>query len=127
MTGVACAPHPPQVKHKRGILSMGRYDDPNSATSSFSILLGDAPHLDEKARAAALVPPATAAPPGWERRGRPRGSSMRASRAVSCLPPQYCVFGKLTAGWDVLSKMEEARLKQLQRAPRDAGGGGHRG
>jgi len=34
------------VKHVRGILSMGRYDDPNSATSSFSILLGPAPHLD---------------------------------------------------------------------------------
>lgn len=36
------------VKHVRGILSMGRYDDPNSAQSSFSILLGDAPHLDGK-------------------------------------------------------------------------------
>eukprot|EP00850_Spirogloea_muscicola_P009109 SM000050S17034 [mRNA] locus=s50:573820:575677:- [translate_table: standard] len=36
------------VKHVRGVLSMGRYDDPDSATSSFSILLGDAPHLDEK-------------------------------------------------------------------------------
>ena len=35
-----------QMKHVRGVLSMGRYDDPNSATSSFSILLGDAPHLD---------------------------------------------------------------------------------
>ncbi|KAF8378414.1 hypothetical protein HHK36_029753 [Tetracentron sinense] len=34
------------VKHVRGILSMGRYADPNSAASSFSILLGDAPHLD---------------------------------------------------------------------------------
>ncbi|KAI4386368.1 hypothetical protein MLD38_004304 [Melastoma candidum] len=34
------------VKHVRGILSMGRYEDPNSAQSSFSILLGDAPHLD---------------------------------------------------------------------------------
>lgn len=34
------------MKHVRGILSMGRYDDPNSATSSFSILLGPAPHLD---------------------------------------------------------------------------------
>ncbi|TVU24381.1 hypothetical protein EJB05_26814 [Eragrostis curvula] len=34
------------VKHVRGILSMGRYSDPNSASSSFSILLGDAPHLD---------------------------------------------------------------------------------
>ncbi|XP_047317512.1 peptidyl-prolyl cis-trans isomerase CYP23-like [Impatiens glandulifera] len=36
------------VKHVRGILSMGRYDDPDSASSSFSILLGDAPHLDRK-------------------------------------------------------------------------------
>ncbi|KAJ7943499.1 Peptidyl-prolyl cis-trans isomerase [Quillaja saponaria] len=35
-----------EVKHVRGILSMGRYDDPNSAASSFSILLGNAPHLD---------------------------------------------------------------------------------
>ncbi|XP_061991834.1 peptidyl-prolyl cis-trans isomerase CYP23 [Rosa rugosa] len=34
------------VKHVRGILSMGRYEDPNSAASSFSMLLGDAPHLD---------------------------------------------------------------------------------
>ncbi|KAF9673283.1 hypothetical protein SADUNF_Sadunf10G0008100 [Salix dunnii] len=39
-----------EVKHVRGILSMGRYcprfDDPNSAQSSFSMLLGNAPHLD---------------------------------------------------------------------------------
>ena len=35
------------VRHdKRGILSMGRLDDPNSGGSSFSILLGPAPHLD---------------------------------------------------------------------------------
>ncbi|KAI4328412.1 hypothetical protein L6164_020769 [Bauhinia variegata] len=37
-----------KVKHVRGILSMGRFDDPDSASSSFSILLGNAPHLDEK-------------------------------------------------------------------------------
>ncbi|KAL5553881.1 hypothetical protein UlMin_041282 [Ulmus minor] len=37
-----------EVKHVRGILSMGRYEDPDSAQSSFSILLGDAPHLDGK-------------------------------------------------------------------------------
>eukprot|EP00955_Chlamydomonas_euryale_P074235 361979-Chlamydomonas_euryale.AAC.2 len=36
----------PDVKHVEGVLSMGRYDDPNSGTSSFSILLGAAPHLD---------------------------------------------------------------------------------
>lgn len=34
------------VKHVRGILSMGRYSDPDSGSSSFSMLLGDAPHLD---------------------------------------------------------------------------------
>lgn len=32
--------------HTRGVLSMARRDDANSAVSSFSILLGDAPHLD---------------------------------------------------------------------------------
>eukprot|EP00250_Pteridium_aquilinum_P011469 c20092_g1_i1 orf=102-878(+) len=36
------------VKHTKGILSMGRYSDPDSAGSSFSILLGDAPHLDRQ-------------------------------------------------------------------------------
>ena len=35
------------LPHKRGVLSMARADDdPDSAESSFSILLGDAPHLD---------------------------------------------------------------------------------
>ena len=35
------------LKHDRiGILSMARRDDPNSGGSSFSILLGPAPHLD---------------------------------------------------------------------------------
>lgn len=35
------------IKHnKRGILSMGRLEDPNSGGSSFSILLDSAPHLD---------------------------------------------------------------------------------
>lgn len=36
-------------KHRKGILSMARQDgDPNSARSSFSILLGDSPHLNHK-------------------------------------------------------------------------------
>lgn len=36
-----------QVKHRRGTLSMARFDnDVNSAEASFSILLGEAPHLD---------------------------------------------------------------------------------
>ena len=36
-----------KIKHSKGRLTMARYDDkPDSATSSFSILLGDAPHLD---------------------------------------------------------------------------------
>ncbi|KAG0609323.1 hypothetical protein M758_8G175800 [Ceratodon purpureus] len=56
-----------KVKHLRGILSMGRYSDPDSAGSSFSMLLGNAPHLDG----------------------------------------QYAVFGKVTKGDEVLSKLEE--------------------
>lgn len=37
---------PSQIKHTRGILSMARAAEPNSATTSFFILAGDAPHLD---------------------------------------------------------------------------------
>jgi len=36
------------VPHKRGILSMGRMSDPDSGGSSFSMLLGNAPHLDNQ-------------------------------------------------------------------------------
>ena len=36
------------IRHKRGILSMGRMDDPNSGGSSFSMLLGRAAHLDQQ-------------------------------------------------------------------------------
>lgn len=39
----------PTLKHKLGILSMARYDeDIHSATMSFSIMLGPAPHLDKQ-------------------------------------------------------------------------------
>jgi cyclophilin family peptidyl-prolyl cis-trans isomerase len=36
----------PEVKHVRGIVSMARGDDPNSASTSFFLMLGAAPHLD---------------------------------------------------------------------------------
>jgi cyclophilin family peptidyl-prolyl cis-trans isomerase len=36
------------VKHVRGIVSMAHGDDPDSATTSFFLVLGDAPHLDGK-------------------------------------------------------------------------------
>jgi cyclophilin family peptidyl-prolyl cis-trans isomerase len=36
------------LKHVKGRLSMARWEAPDSATSSFSIVLNDAPHLDEK-------------------------------------------------------------------------------
>jgi peptidyl-prolyl cis-trans isomerase B (cyclophilin B) len=39
---------PNAVKHERGIVSMARPDTPNGATTSFFILVGDAPHLDGK-------------------------------------------------------------------------------
>jgi cyclophilin family peptidyl-prolyl cis-trans isomerase len=36
------------LKHTRGIISMARGDDPDSADTSFFVVLGDAPHLDGK-------------------------------------------------------------------------------
>jgi cyclophilin family peptidyl-prolyl cis-trans isomerase len=36
------------VKHTRGIVSMARGDDPDSASTSFFLVLGDSPHLDGK-------------------------------------------------------------------------------
>lgn len=36
------------VKHERGIISMARGDDPDSASTSFFLMLGAAPHLDGK-------------------------------------------------------------------------------
>ena len=36
------------VKHDRGIVSMARTDEPNSATTHFFILVGPGPHLDSK-------------------------------------------------------------------------------
>jgi cyclophilin family peptidyl-prolyl cis-trans isomerase len=35
-----------ELKHERGIVSMARTDDPDSATTSFFLMLGPAPHLD---------------------------------------------------------------------------------
>jgi peptidyl-prolyl cis-trans isomerase B (cyclophilin B) len=37
---------PNAVKHARGILSMARGEEPNSASTHFFILVGDGPHLD---------------------------------------------------------------------------------
>ena len=34
------------IQHVRGIVSMARTDDPDSATTSFFLMLGAAPHLD---------------------------------------------------------------------------------
>jgi len=39
---------PSDVGHVRGIVSMARPDEPNSATTHFFILVGDGPHLDKK-------------------------------------------------------------------------------
>jgi len=39
---------PSIVKHVRGIVSLARPDEPNSASSHFFILVGDGPNLDGK-------------------------------------------------------------------------------
>ena len=38
--------HDNPLKHKRGVISMARAFDPNSASSQFFIMHADAPHLD---------------------------------------------------------------------------------
>jgi cyclophilin family peptidyl-prolyl cis-trans isomerase len=43
------------VQHVRGIVSMARTDDPDSATTSFFLMLGPAPHLDAKYSAFARI------------------------------------------------------------------------
>lgn len=37
-----------ELKHSRGVLSMARTMDPNSAGSQFFIMVADAPHLDDQ-------------------------------------------------------------------------------
>jgi peptidyl-prolyl cis-trans isomerase B (cyclophilin B) len=39
---------PSEIKHERGILSMARGDEANSASTHFFFLVSDAPHLDGK-------------------------------------------------------------------------------
>jgi peptidyl-prolyl cis-trans isomerase B (cyclophilin B) len=39
---------PSDLKHVRGIVSLARPEEPNSATTHFFILVGDGPHLDGK-------------------------------------------------------------------------------
>lgn len=39
---------PSLIKHERGIVSMARGDEPNTASTHFFILVGDAKHLDGK-------------------------------------------------------------------------------
>jgi peptidyl-prolyl cis-trans isomerase B (cyclophilin B) len=39
---------PSDIKHERGVVSMARSDEPNSATTHFFILVGAGPHLDGK-------------------------------------------------------------------------------
>ena len=38
--------HPNPLKHTRGVISMARSSNPNSASSQFFIMHADAPHLD---------------------------------------------------------------------------------
>ena len=46
---------PNEIKHVRGVVSMARSDEPNSATTNFFILVGEAAHLDGKFAAFARV------------------------------------------------------------------------
>jgi peptidyl-prolyl cis-trans isomerase B (cyclophilin B) len=47
-TGKRLPDEPSDLKHERGVVSMARSDEPNSATTHFFILVGAGPHLDGK-------------------------------------------------------------------------------
>jgi peptidyl-prolyl cis-trans isomerase B (cyclophilin B) len=47
-TGKRLPDEPSDLKHERGVVSMARSEEPNSATTHFFILVGAGPHLDGK-------------------------------------------------------------------------------
>jgi peptidyl-prolyl cis-trans isomerase B (cyclophilin B) len=78
---------PNYVKHVRGIVSMARPSKPNSATTNFFILVGDAPHLDNQfaafgrvVRGMEIVDAMNKAPLGGERGETPE-KPVRITRA----------------------------------------------
>lgn len=69
--------HPNPIKHQRGVISMARSADPNSAGSQFFIMHQDAPHLDGSYAAFGRVSEGmetvdaiAAAPTDWQDRPR---------------------------------------------------------
>lgn len=79
------------IIHTKGVISMGRWDDPNSGKSSFSILLGDAPHLDMQYTIFGSAAFLTFPPPS------------RAKDTTNLL----FVCRRVTSGLEVLSRMEQ--------------------
>lgn len=77
-----------------------RYADPNSASSSFSILLGEAPHLDHQVCLLRL--------PKIVSRGCFRISSdIISNETDDKFALQYAIFGKVTKGDETLRKLEQ--------------------
>jgi peptidyl-prolyl cis-trans isomerase B (cyclophilin B) len=79
---------PNPVKHVRGIVSMARSDEPNSATTHFFIIVGEASHLDNKfaafgrvVRGMEVVDAMNKAPLGGERQETPE-KPVRITRAI---------------------------------------------
>ncbi|KAG2443126.1 hypothetical protein HYH02_009537 [Chlamydomonas schloesseri] len=99
------------VKHHAGVLSMARGADKNGARSSFSVLLGSAPHLDMQY---AIF--------GWVARvlsmGRyddPNSGASSFSVLLGDAPHLdmvYTAFAKVTEGMETLRKMEELPTKR---------------
>lgn len=76
-----------------------RYSDPNSASSSFSILLGDAPHLDGEVLLHFMY----------------ETYFIIENPNVSWLLhhiPQYAIFGRVTKGEDTLKRLEEVPTRR---------------
>jgi cyclophilin family peptidyl-prolyl cis-trans isomerase len=103
-----------------GVLSMGRYNDPNSGTSSFSILLGNAPHLDMQYTIFAWVIAAYVA--SWSRplalpsltshQSLIWSFSLKASAPYALLLIPMMLSRRVTRGMDVVHKLEELPTKR---------------
>lgn len=77
-----------------------RYADPDSASSSFSILLGDAPHLDRQVCLLHL-------PKIISRDCFKISSDIISNESDDNFALQYAIFGKVTKGDETLKKLEQ--------------------
>lgn len=108
------------IKHAPGILSMARYDNqPDSATTSFSILLTNAPHLDNQYTVFGRVEA------GWDVveaiRSTPRDSSNQPLRRVEVMYAEVLPSAEELAKRPLIRAAPQAPVQQEAARPGPAG------